>query len=82
MKELLVLNGDTYLLDEYAAKDIALFEKQMKELKQKQDDLKKAIKEEMEAKGILSIKDEVNGITISYTPEQTNLEKFDSKKFR
>ena len=82
MKEIVVLENGTYLLDEYVAKDIALFEQKMKELKFQYDKYKAAIKEEMEAKGIISIKDEVNGISINYIAEQTELEKFDKDKFR
>lgn len=82
MKELVVLENGTYLLDEYVAKDIALFEQRMKEIKTQYDNYKNAIKQEMEAKGIISIKDEVNGITINYTAEQTDLEKFDKDRFR
>lgn len=80
-KELLVLNNDTYLLDTETASKIAEFERTMKELKKKQDEIKEQLKYEMAAKGIKSIKDEVNNITITYVAP-TERETFDSKSFR
>lgn len=81
MKELLVLNNDTYLLDIETAKTIAEFERMAKEIKKKQDEIKEQLKYEMAAKGVKSIKDEVNGITITYI-EPSERESFDSKQFR
>ena len=80
-KQLIVLSNDTYLLDEETANNIATFEKQMKKLKKKQDELKELLKSEMAAKNIKSIKDEVSGITITYI-EPSERETFDSKLFR
>lgn len=80
-KDLLILNEGQYLLEAETASKIAEVEKLAKEVKKKQDELKEAIKAEMESKGILSIKDEINGINISYIAPSER-ETFNSKKFR
>ena len=53
----------------------------MKFIKEQEETLKKAIKAEMEAKGILKVQDETNGMTITYIAP-TYRETFDSKKFK
>lgn len=79
--ELIVLYDDVYLLNGETANTIAALDQTIKELKRKQDDIKEQLKNEMVAKNIKSIKDDVLGITISYI-ESTQRETFNSKKFR
>lgn len=58
---------------------IAEFEKTIKELKAKEDELKKAILEGMEANNIIKL--DTEDVTISYIAP-TDRETFDTKKFR
>lgn len=81
MNELIRMQNGTSLLDIETSNKIASFEKLIKELKEQEEALKEAIKAEMEAKGLLKVEDEINGITISYVAE-TMRESFDSKKFK
>lgn len=81
MKELIVLDNNTYMLDSYIANDLILLEKEEKEIKKKKDEIKTAILTAMEEKNIKQINDEIKGIKITYV-EPTQKEKFDSKKFR
>ena len=80
--EIVVIENNQYILNNEFASSIAELERAAKEIKKQQDSIKEQIKKTMEEKNILSLKDEINGISITYTPEQTNLEKFDSKKFK
>lgn len=80
--EIVVIENNQYILNTEFASALAELERRAKAIKKQQDSIKEQIKKEMEDKNILSLKDEVNGISITYTPEQTNLEKFDSKKLR
>mgnify|MGYP000950511084 CR=1 FL=1 len=57
-------------------------EKKIKELKNKQDDYKKILLNEMEEMGIFKIENEQKGITISYIEAKDNLEKFNQLRFR
>lgn len=77
--ELIKLNGDTAILDGDTAQKIAEFEKRVKELKAKEDKLKKLILEEMEAKGIIKLNTDV--LSITYVAP-TDRESLDSKKLR
>ncbi len=77
--ELIKIENDTALLNPATSKQIAEFEKAMEELKEQQDELKKAILEEMEAKNIIKL--ENDDFIISYIAP-TEREKFDSKAFR
>lgn len=79
MDELIVYEGNTALLNRDVAVKLAEFERMAKEVKAKQDELKQKILEEMESKGILSIKSPE--LTISYVAP-TSRETFDSKTFR
>lgn len=79
MNDLITITNGTAILDVEASKKIADFERKLKEIKEKEDELKKAILEEMESKAILRI--ETEEITITYVG-QTDRETFDSKKFR
>ena len=80
-RELLVLNDETYLLDKKISEEIRKIEIILKTAKEQQDVYKNLLRDEMAAKGIKSIKDEVNGITITYI-EPSERETFDSKRFR
>lgn len=77
--ELIKLNGDTAILDGDTAQKIAEFEKRVKELKAKEDKLKKLILEEMETKGIIKLNTDV--LSITYVAP-TDRESLDSKKLR
>ena len=69
------------LLDMETSNKIAEYERQIKVIKEQEEILKEAIKAEMEAKGIIKLEDEINGISITYVAE-TFRETFDSKQFR
>ena len=79
MDELIVYENNTALLNPDVAVKLAEFERMAKEVKAKQDELKQRILEEMESKGIISIKSPE--LTISYVAPSTR-ETFDSKAFR
>ena len=81
MNDLIKIENGISILDAETSKKIADFEWAIKQLKEQEEELKEAIRAEMEAKGILSIKDETNGMTISYVAP-SNRETFDSKKFK
>lgn len=77
--ELIKIENDIALLNPATSKKIAEFEKAMKELKEKQDELKKAILDEMEAKNIIKIDNDDFTITRILGTER---ETFDSKAFK
>ena len=77
--ELIKVYGEAAILDGTTAKHIAEFEKMAKDIKAKEDELKKAILTEMESKGIIKL--ETDELTISYVAA-TDRETFDSKKLR
>lgn len=77
--ELIKLNGETAILDGDTAQKIAEFEKRVKDLKAKEDKLKKLILEEMEAKGIIKLNTDMLSITYVAPTERESL---DSKKLR
>ena len=79
MDELIVFEGKTPLLNPDVSIKLAEFERMVKEVKEKQDELKQKILDEMESKGIVSIK--TPELTISYVAPTTR-ETFDSKTFR
>ena len=79
MDELIVYENNTALLNPEVSIRLAEFERMVKEVKAKQDELKQKILEEMESKGIVSIKSPE--LTISYVAPTTR-ETFDSKTFR
>ena len=81
MKDLIKIENGTSLLDMDASNKIAEFERQIMLIKEAEDALKEVIKAEMEAKGILKVMDETNGMTITYIAP-TSREMFDSKKFK
>lgn len=77
--ELITVSNGVPLLDAQTAVKIANFERKIKEIKAAEDALKAAVLEEMESKGILTIK--TDDMTISYVAP-TDRETFDSKKLR
>lgn len=77
--DLIKLSGDTAILDGDTAQKIAEFEKRVKDLKAKEDKLKKLILEEMETKGIIKLNTDVLSITYVAPTERESL---DSKKLR
>lgn len=79
--ELIKRENGISILDAETSEKIALFERQLKVIKEQEELLKKAILEEMESKGIIKLEDEINGISITYVAETTR-ESFDSKKFK
>lgn len=81
MADLIKFENGTSLLDINVSNQIAEFERAMKVIKEQEEALKEAIKAEMEAKGILKIEDETNGMTISYVASTTR-ENFDKNKFQ
>lgn len=81
MTELIKFENGNSILDMAVSEKIAEFERQMKFIKEQEETLKEAIKTEMEAKGILKVKDEANGMSITYIAP-TYRETFDSKKFK
>lgn len=81
MKELIKIESGISILNAEVSNMIAEFERQMKFIKDQEDQLKEAIKAEMEARCIFKVEDETNGMTISYIAPTTR-ETFDSKKFK
>ena len=79
MDELIVYENNTALLNPEVSFKLAEFERVVKEFKAKEEELKQRILEEMESKGIVSIK--TPELTISYVAPTTR-ETFDSKTFR
>ncbi len=77
--ELLTIKNGSVLLDPSASYSIAEYERAMKVLKFKEDELKEKIRAEMEAKGIVKV--ETDDLVINYIAP-TERESFDSKSFR
>ena len=82
MNELITITEEKAILDSQMVNDLILVEKQIKELKEIQDNYKKAIKEAMEEKNIIKLLDEISGLSITYISAQNNLEKFNKDKFQ
>lgn len=79
MNDLITVNDDIALLDKETSARIADFERRIKEIKQAEDELRQAILEEMESKGIKKL--ETEEMTITYKAGYDK-EKFDKKTFR
>lgn len=79
MGDLIKVENGTALLNPDTAEMIAAFEKAAKEIKAKEDELKKAILAEMEAKNIIKIDNEL--MTISYIAP-TDRETLNTKQLR
>ena len=77
--ELVTVSQGVALLDAQTAVRIAEFERKMKEIKEAEDALKAAILEEMEDKGIKSIK--TDDMTISYIAP-SDRETLDTKRLK
>lgn len=77
--ELIRIENETALLNIEVNRKIADFERQIKSIKEQEDELKKAILEEMENKNLFKV--ETDDLTINYIAP-TDRETFDSKKFR
>jgi regulator of replication initiation timing len=78
MEMIQVYKGEVMLTTE-ATNKIAELERTIAELRKIQDDVKKAIIEEMEQKGVVKLDNDV--VTITYIAP-TDRETFDSKKFK
>ncbi len=79
--KLITKENDSFILNQKIAENIVALENQKKKTKEVEDKLKKILLEEMEKQGILSLKDEKNGLTISYI-SAGDKETFDSKSFK
>lgn len=79
MNDLIYLRNNEALLAPDVSSKIADFERQVKAIKAQEDELKKAIMEEMEQKGIIKV--ETEDLLISYI-SGSDREKFNSKSFR
>ena len=79
MDEMIIYDQGTALLNPQISSQLAEFERLAKEIKTKEDDLKKRILEEMESKGIIKI--DTDDLTITYVAPTTR-EQFDAKSFR
>lgn len=77
--EYLVKVEDGFQLSKETSQMIAQFEKMLNDIKKQEEELKKSILEEMEAKNIIKI--ETDELAISYIAPTTR-ESFDSKKLR
>ena len=77
--ELIKIENGISLLDIEVSNKISEFEKQIKELKVQEDEIKRNILNEMEEKGLLKL--ETDSLIISYVAP-TERETFDSKSFR
>jgi regulator of replication initiation timing len=79
MDKLIRMEQNTALLNPEVSNKLAEFERAVKEIKAKQDELKQRILAEMEEHGILKI--DTDQLTITYVAP-TSRETFDSKAFR
>lgn len=77
--ELINIENNVALLDAETSKQIAEFEAAIKDIKEKEDNLKQAILNEMESKKIIKL--DTDDLTINYIAS-TDRETFDSKLFR
>lgn len=77
--ELIKVENEIGILDTEVSKKVAEFEKAIKEIKEKEEELKQNILSEMESKNILKL--ETDDLTITYNAPSER-ETFDSKKFR
>lgn len=77
--ELIKVENEIGILDTEVSKKVAEFEKALKEIKEKEEELKQNILTEMENKNILKL--ETDDLTITYIAPAER-ETFDSKKFR
>ena len=79
MNELIRMENQMPLLSAEIAQQIVEIERQAKLIEERQRSLKKAILDEMEAKGIIKV--ETDDLAITYV-QPTDREDFDKKQFR
>ena len=79
MDKLIRMEDDNAVLIPSASAMLAEFERQVKAIEEKQEELKKRIKAEMQANGILSL--ETDELSITYVAPYPK-ESFDTKAFR
>lgn len=79
MDEIIIYNGELPELSAEVSRRIADFEKDMKELKAKEEELKKRILEAMEENGCLKLENDV--LSVSYVASYEK-ESFDTKKLK
>ncbi len=79
MEQLIKVDAGTAILKPEISSQIADFERMAKDIKSKQEALKKAILEEMEQKNIVKI--ETDDLTITYVAP-TDRESFNTKRFK
>ena len=79
MNELIQNIGNVEILNNQTCAKIVLLDQKIKELQNAQEEIKKALLNEMKSKGIKKIDNEV--LTISYN-EPTDRESFDSASFK
>lgn len=77
--ELIKIENEVALLDSEVSRQIAEFEKQLKAIKEQEDELKQSILNEMESKGIIKV--ETDELAITYIAP-SDRETFDSKSFK
>lgn len=77
--DLITIKDETAILDRETATKIAEFEQMAKEIKAKEDELKKAILKEMESKQLIKL--DTDNLTITYIAP-TERESLDSKTLR
>ena len=82
MHNIIVMEDGKASLQESIIKQIIEVEDKIKELKEIQDNYKKAIMSCMEELGLLKISDEVRGLYINYIEAKENLEKFNAIKLK
>ena len=77
--ELIKIENGIGILNAEVSKNIAKFEKALKEIKEKEEESKQSILSEMESKNILKL--ETDSLTVTYIAPAER-ETFDSKRFR
>lgn len=77
--ELIKIENGIGILNAEVSKNITKFEKALKEIKEKEEELKQSILSEMESKNILKL--ETDSLTVTYIAPAER-ETFDSKRFR
>lgn len=79
MDNLITITGDMAILNPETAAKVAEFERMAKEVKTKEDELKKAILTEMESKGVIKL--DTGALLISYVAP-TDRETLDAKALK
>ena len=79
---IIIADKNKPILREDMVQEVLEIEEQIKQLKQVQDNYKKAIMNAMEEKGVIKLTDEITGLSITYIEAKENLEKFNAEKLR